>query len=253
MPHHCRRIELRPLVLSVARGLCDRRAMKTKPKKVAKRKQTAAVKVDPAMKKKWLELSHVIDQAKRKEAFDWDALWEAVGHVVEHEPPLYTVGNFKNAKDYYQRSLKESVRTASRNIRVAKFASPNEEVKHGVAKLDAALAFIEAKVGAPLAHPPLPIAFEKLRFVTGEGKHISFAEARVEDIVSATRALTKKGNAPTSSAERALIATFSKHPAFKTVRVRVRNGLATLTGVPVASLEVLGTLLHRTKWPAAKK
>ena len=222
-----------------------------KPKKIARQKQAAAVKVDPALKKKWLELSHVVEQAKRKEAFDWDALWEAVGHVVEHEPPLYTVGSFKNAKDYYQRALGESVRSASRNIRVAKFASPNEEAAHGVAKLDAALAFIEAKVGAPLAHPPLPIAFEKLRFATPGGKHIAFSEARVTDIVAATRALTKKTAAPTSSAERALSHTFAKHPAFKTVRVRVRNGLATLTGIPIASLEILGTLLHRTKWPTA--
>jgi hypothetical protein len=34
------------------------------------------------------------------------------------------------------------------------------------------------------------------------------------------------------------------------VRVRVRNGLATLVGVPVAALDVLGTLLQRTSWPA---
>jgi hypothetical protein len=55
---------------------------------------------------------------------------------------------------------------------------------------------------------------------------------------------------PSSHAEHALAETFAKHPSFKGVRVRVRNGLATLIGVPVAALDVLGTLLHRTKWEA---
>ena len=219
---------------------------KTKPTK----KHAAAlatVKVDPALKKKWDQLSAIVEHAKRKEAFDWDALWEAVGHVIEHEPPLYTVGGYKNAKDYYRRALGESVRTASRNIRVAKFASPTDESVHGVAKLDAGLAYIEAKLGAPLHHPPLPVAFDKMRIALADGRKVAFANARVEDIVAATRKLTNKGANRTSSAERALLATFSKHPAFKTVRVRVRNGLATLVGVPVASLEVLGTLLHRNE------
>jgi hypothetical protein len=220
------------------------------PKKTKKSPALAAVKVDPALKKRWDALCRIVDHARHEGALDWDVLWEAVGKIVEHEPPLYELGGYKNAADYFRRALGESDRVASRYIRVAKLASPAEEELYGVAKLDAGLSLIEAKLGADLSHPPLPIAFDKLRIPRAGGGSVSFKDARVEEVVAAARALSKKPRPPTSSAERALAETFAKHTAYQGVRVRVRNGLATLSGVPVGALDVFGTLLHRTKWPA---
>ncbi len=222
-------------------------------KSATKSPALAVVKVDAGLKKKWDSLSKVVDRARHAGAVDWDVLWEAVGVIVEHEPPLYELGGYKNAADYFQRALGENARNASRYIRVAKLASPTEEETYGVTKLDAGLSFIEAKLGFEPKHPPLPIAFNKLRIPLAGGDSVAFKHARIEDVVAATRALSKLPAAPTSSAERALMETFAKHPSFKGVRVRVRNGLATIFGVPVAALDVFGTLLHRTKWPTKAK
>ena len=220
-----------------------------KKKTSKKRAALVSVKVDAGLKKRWDALSRIVERARHAGAADWDALWEAVGAIVEHEPPLYELGGYTNAADYFQRALGENARNASRYIRVAKLASPSEEERYGITRLDAGLAFIEAKLGAAPLHPPLPVAFDKLRIPLADGSSVWFKDARIEDIAAATRRLTGKPIAATSSAERALVETFAKHPSFKGVRVRVRNGLATLTGVPVAALDVFGTLLHVTKWP----
>ena len=147
------------------------------------------VKVDPALKRRWDFLIGAVRKAQKDGAIEFDHLWEAIGEIIDHE--LYLLGGFKDAADFFERELGEKQRNAYRYIRVAKFASPRDESRYGVTKLDAALSFIEAKVGAPLAHPPLPIAFDKLRVPHKEGKSLSLDDARVSDIETATRASTK--------------------------------------------------------------
>ena len=83
------------------------------------------------------------------------------------------------------------------------------------------------------------------------GRAATLEEARIEDIEAATRALTKKSVAPTSSAERALKEAFAKHPALRGVRVRVRGGLVNVLGVPAASIGVFGEVLQTAKWGAS--
>lgn len=223
---------------------------RTNARGTRKTAQGVTVKVDPALKRRWDALYGIVTSAEREGAIEFDRLWEAVGEIVDRE--LYVLGGFKDARDFFERQLGEKERNAYRFIRVARFSSASEESKYGVTKLDAALSFIEAKVGAPLAHPPLPIAFEKLRFPTKEGKKLTLEDARVADILAATRALSPKKNVPTSSAERALVETFGKHQAFGDVHFRVRNGLVNILGVPLASLGAFGTLLHRAHWVEPK-
>ena len=208
------------------------------------------MKVDKGLKSAWDKLAKVIRSAKHRGAVEFDALWEAVAHVVEHDPPLYVVAGYANAEAFFEAELGEKSRNAYRYMRVAKFASPAEEDRYGTTKLDAALSFVEAKLGQPLEHPPLPIAFDRLRIPTTHGKTIALEKARVEDIDAATRSLSKQVKAPTSSAERALLEACKRHPAFGGVRARVRNGLATVTNVPVASMHVFGTMLTEVAWPA---
>ena len=136
----------------------------------AKIARGAIVKIDPALERRWNALYGIVHTAQREGAIEFDRLWETVGEIVDRE--LYLLGGFKDARDFFARELGENERNAYRFIRVARFASPTDEAKYGVTKLDAALSFIEAKIGAPLAHPPLPIAFDKLRF---PGKTGTFA------------------------------------------------------------------------------
>ncbi len=196
------------------------------------------MKVDPTLERRWKALYASVHTAQREGAIEFDRLWETIGEIVDRE--LYLLGGFKDARDFFARELGENERNAYRFIRVARFASPTDEAKYGVTKLDAALSFIEAKIGAPLVHPPLPIAFDKLRFPGKTGRKLTLETARVADIEAATRALSPKKTTTTSSAERALIETFGKHVAFGAVHFRVRNGIVNILGVPLASLRVFG-------------
>lgn len=162
--------------------------------------------------------------------------------ILEHDPPLYVVAGYKDADEFFREELGETRRNGFRFVRVAKFASPREEEKYGTTKLDAALSYIETKLGTPLAHPPLPVAFDRLRIPIG-GDSRTLDEARVEDIVTATRALARRERVSTSSFERMARAKLAEHPPLAGVRVRVRGGLLTLTNVPLAALDAFITAL----------
>ena len=225
------------------------------PKKIKKTKKPALtskdvrVPVDASLKKRYDALKAEVDRARAAGDREWDRLWEAVGEIIEHEPALYAVGGFKNDREFFAEVVGEpAVRTAYRNIKVAKFASPREETLYGVSKLDAALSYIEAKLGAPLEHPPLPIAFDRLRFGP---ERKTLENARREDVEAATRALTKKAKKPTSSDERAAVELFARHPALKGVRVRVRRGIVSFTGVPAASMGAFVKAVASMDWGKA--
>lgn len=225
------------------------------PKQTAAAARRATVEIDPALKKQWDALAHALDEAARKGASAFDALWEAASAIVEHEPPLYVVGGYRDAADFFRKKLGETKRNAYRYMRVAKFASPHDEEKYGTTKLDAALSYIEAKLGAPLVHPPLPVAFDRLRIpVSRDGaaaKSVPLADARVEDIVAATRALAKHASKPTSSAERVLAEALKRTPSLARARARVRGGVVSFTGVPLDALVAFADAVRSAKVPAA--
>jgi len=149
------------------------------------------VKVDAKLKKTYDALVAVIGRSSRTEMEDFDRRWEAAGAIVDHDPPLYVVGGHRNAAEFYRAVMKEEPRTAARYVRVARYASPRDEQTYGVAKLDAALGYIEAKLGKPLAHPPLPVSLDRLRIPTAEGASKSLESATFAELVAATGKLTE--------------------------------------------------------------
>ena len=210
------------------------------------------VKVDASLKKKYDELISHVEAAKREGASAFDTLWETVGAIVEHEPPLYVIGGFKNDTEFFREVLGEKRRNAYRFIRVAKFASPHEEDRYTVTRLDAALGYIQAKLGAPLLPPPLPVAFDRLRIpVEQDGKSVSvpLEDARVEDVLAATRALSRTAHKPKNPAEHALRSAIAKDAALKDVRLHVRGGAVSFTAVPLSALAKFVSLLAKVKVP----
>jgi hypothetical protein len=159
-----------------------------KPKKPGRRANPGepTVRVDPALKRAYDNLIALISKASAKEAEDFDTRWEAAARIVEHEPPLYVFGGYKSADDFYRKVMNEEPRNARRFMRVAKLASPRDEETYGVSKLDAALAYVEAKLGHPLEHPPLPVHLSRLR-IGG----LTLDEAREKALQSP--AATKRG------------------------------------------------------------
>ena len=225
-------------------------AKKKKPtKKAAAPAPDVVVKVDAKLKKAYDDLVAVISKASRTEMEDFDRRWEAAGAIVDHDPPLYVVGGHRNAAEFFRAVMKEEPRSASRYVRVAKFASPRDEETYGVAKLDAALGYIEAKLGKPLAHPPLPVALDKLRIPTPEGTK-SIETASIDQITAATRKLEgAAARRPTTAAEKALKAKLGGVASLKRVDVTERNGFVSFVGVPVAAIDRFARAVLATKLP----
>lgn len=216
--------------------------------------ETARVKVtiDRALEKKWKELLSTLREAKRKGAGSFDVQWETVGAIIEHDPPLYLAGGHSTIRDFLEKHVGEDERTARRFLRVAKYASPNEEVKYGVSKLDRAIAYVEAKAGGP-AKERLPIAFEKLKVpVERDGKTslILLEQATVEEVEAATRKLTRASEkAPLVKASplvRAVTAELKSKP-LQGVTVRISGGKLFLGAIPPESLSELSKALGRVK------
>lgn len=178
--------------------------------------------------------------AQSQGAKAFDALWEAVDAIVNHEPPLYVVGDFATANQFFEGVLKETPRTAQRNIRVARFATPAHEEKYGVATLDAALAYLQAKNGAPLAGHH-PIDFDALTVpvvVKGETKKKKLAELTVRDLAAATAKLTGGARAkPKSDAYRAIAGELATVKPLADVGVHESAGVFSFDRVPAGALE----------------
>lgn len=199
-----------------------------------------SVKVAPALKSAWDKHMAVLTKAQGQGAKAFDELWEAVDAIVNHTPPLYVVGDFATANAFFEGVLKETPRTAQRNIRVARFASPAHEQRYGVAALDAALGYLQAKNGAPLSGHE-PIDFDRVMIpVTAKGKttRLGLGKATVKQIAAATAALTGAGRKrPSSEAFKAVARELSAVSPLSDVSVRESAGVFTFERVPSAALE----------------
>ncbi len=218
--------------------MTKRRATPHKTKKSpAKRTAAVVIHVDPALKREYRRLVAVISQASANEKKDFDVRWEAAGKIVEHSPPLFFAGGIAGAHDFYRKVMREEPRQAERFVRVAKFASPAEEEHYGIAKLDAAIGFVSAKIGMLPEHPPLPIAFDRLRVPVKSGTK-SLAHATVAEVRAATTALTGKSKKrPRSAAHTAITHSLEGIASLEDVLVSEREGYLSFHRVPVAALE----------------
>lgn len=194
------------------------------------------VAVDPTLKKSYDALVAIIERASLKESSDFDAKWEAAGKIVDHQPALYVVGGFKNDVEFFKTVMNEEARNARRFVRVAKYASPEDETVYGITKIDAAIGFIEAKLGQPLEHPPLRVAFDKIRIPVKTGT-VSLENATVAQVTAATSALLQSGKArPKSHARVALEAAIGEVASLEDVVVREHAGRVSFTNVPLAAI-----------------
>lgn len=216
-------------------------------KKSRARAGSVLIKVDAKLKKAYDTLVTVIAAASRQEAVDFDQRWEAAAAIVDHDPPLYVMGGYKNADAFYREVMHEEPRVARRCTRVAKYASPEEEQRHGVSKLDAALGFIESKLGRALVHPPLPVAFERLRIPVGKTTK-RLEEATVAEINAATSKLTASWRKrPQTLAQSSLAASLARVESLRSVTVHERRGLVTFQNVPLAAMGRFASALGRAK------
>jgi hypothetical protein len=214
------------------------------------------VKVDARLKRRWEELLDALRSARGRGAGAFDELWELAGEVVTHDPPLYVFGGFASAREFFREVLHEEERTARRLIRVARFASPAEEARYGTSMLDAAIAYVEAKVGHAM-EGTLPVSFERLRIPVardGRKRRLPLQEVTLAELTAATRALRPGGRKRTgraSPAREALATALKKTKALAEVEVREAGGYASFARVPVAHLGAFGRAVAAVRPPRA--
>ncbi len=225
-------------------------------RKQSKRKAPAAPKgdvrvpVDPKLKKAYDDLVAKIADATHREAVDFYARWGAAAEIVNHSPPLFTLGGYATANDFYREVMQESARNAQRYVRVVGLTRPgDDETYGGVSKLDALLGFIEAKIGHPLVHPPLPVALDHLRVPAGDATK-SAKDASVAEVRAATAKLTKSWRKkPKTPAQAAVQAALAKVESLKDVQAHEHAGLMTFTGVPIGAMSLFVRALAAAKLP----
>jgi hypothetical protein len=211
------------------------------------RKVTINVKADPARRKRFEALVAELRQDKKKEASGFDAYWEAVAEVLDHQ--LYIDGGYETFEAFLADVVKVKKRTATRLMRVAKYASPADEAKYGPALLDAALGYIEATTGGP-AQAKLPVAFDRLRIpLTRNGKKVRLrlAEVTVAEVNRARLELLRPKKPTAAPEESALRAAFAKDKALAEVDVRVVAGNIRLGPIPLGLASALAKALARAK------
>jgi len=228
----------------------SKKASKKATKKPAPAKP--AVKIDPKLKSRYDKLLAEIDDARRDEASQFDRLYEAVGEILESEPALWPLGGYASLAEWCDAELKSPLRTVQRNVRVAKYASPAQIDKLGSTLLDAALGYIEAKVG--VVKGKLPVDFDHLKVPVkrdGGTKNVPLADATVDEVKAATKALhadQRRGQGKSRSGD-ALAKAMSKHAALTDVDARVSNGMVSFSRIPLASLDLFARTLIATKLP----
>jgi hypothetical protein len=210
------------------------------------------VRIDRALKRKWEAARKVLRDTARGAASAFDERWETVAEVLEHDPPLYLAGGYASAAAFLRAETGDTIRTALRNVRVAKYASPAEEARYGVSKLDAVLSYLEARTG-PLAGR-LPVDFSRLRLVVrrADGTHrVRVDEATVEEIRAAARALqraARRSHPRASPIVKAVAAAFAKGE-LRQVRVQLVSGKLSFTAVPVKALAAFGRAVAAVRLP----
>ncbi|WP_437680743.1 hypothetical protein [Sorangium sp. So ce131] len=210
--------------------------------------------VDQALKARWEEAIARYRKARTEELEGWDERYEALGDILDSDPPYYLAGGFKTARAFLQAEVPDqderSVRTY---IRVARFFEPEDEAKHGISKLDLLLRYLEAAGGVPLAPAKIRPDKQKIRVAKGKTQRlVPFPEVTFDELRQAIRTAARSAGKVTKNAPplvRALGGLLAK-AKLRGVGVRLRGGKVDLSGIPAGELAALGKVLASAKLPA---
>ncbi len=214
-----------------------------------------SLEVDKDLKRRWERAIDAVRDAKREGAGAFDVLWETVAEIVEHEPPLYLAGGIATTKQFLSAHLGETERSARRWMRVAKFASPAEEARYGVSKIDAVIGYLEAKGGAAVKGR-LPVKLDELKIPIerdGGTTRLSIEEATVEAIETAARKLKRAAQKTPKAVSPALAAITRELSKGKLrgVSAKLAGGKLLLGAIPLDGLVELADALRRVKLPTS--
>lgn len=222
--------------------------------RAAARRGVAAPKVvvDRALKARWQDSLARYRTARTAETAGWDDRYEALGEILDGDPPYYLAGGYETARAFLAAEAPDQdERTVRTYIRVARWFEPEDEARHGVTKLDALLTYLEAAAGAPLAPAKLNLTKQRVRVPDGKTtRAVAFAEATADDLRRATRGV--RGAAHGGPTAPPLVKALRQALAaakLSAIGVRLRGGRIDLSGIAPAQLAALGKALAKLKLP----
>jgi hypothetical protein len=207
--------------------------------------------VDAGLARGWNKALAALDQARREGTRAYDLKYETVGSIIEHDPPLYLAGGVSSVVEFVARYLPgESRRSVLRDVRVAQYASPDEEKAFGTSNIDAAIDYLEAKHGKP-RRVRIPVDFAKLRIETEEGR-VPFPKVSVDQIRAATRVL-KRVDGPKKRKQSPVVTEIVKRlpRSAREVTVHFTDGLVSLGRIPARMFVEVMRALTKAAVPTA--
>jgi hypothetical protein len=156
-----------------------------------------------------------IDVASIDEHRGWDRKWEAAGEILARKYFIFD-DEAPTASQWVVKHLGETHRTSVRNARVAKVASPDEEKKYTVSKLDVAYSIELAKLSADAKdkgvawkapEEPIPVDFASLRYkIVRDGvEHtVDLEEITLDELRAVQRGDSRDGGAQDARASELL-------------------------------------------------
>jgi hypothetical protein len=212
----------------------------------------ALVTVDKKLKARWQAQLERFEENRGRELAGWDEMYEALGEILDSEPPLYLAGGFKTARAFLAARLPGvNEQTARDYVRVARNFDPPDEQKHGVSKLVLLLDYVEAVGGAPLV--PVKLDPDRVQIKEGPGgPTVRFSEISYQALRVAVRAAKGRSRKPRPADPplvRAVRAAL-KRERLGQLGVRQRRDKLDLTGIPKVKLAAAGRALIATKLPA---
>src|SRR5687767_11771137 len=72
---------------------------------IRQRKGQTGVVVDAALKARWNEAIARYRAARDEEVEGWDERYEALGEIIDSEPPYYLAGGYKTAREFLKKEV----------------------------------------------------------------------------------------------------------------------------------------------------
>jgi len=208
--------------------------------------------VDRALKARWEAAIGRYRRARSEETEGWDERYEALGEILDSDPPYYLAGSYRSAKAFLAAEAPgQDLRSVRRYVRVARHFDPADEVRYGITRLDVLLDYLEAtNHAAPLPPAKIDLARQKVRLLeSGQSRLRPFAELGVDELRAACRAARRaeaKPSAKLPPIARAVEQALTK-AGLRTIAVGVRGGALYLGSIPMAQVPALGAALSKVR------
>ena len=155
--------------------------------------QPVVVEVDSNLKRLYLAALQALAAATAGGAVAWHKKYEAVGSIINHTPPLYLAGGFSTDTAFYAAMLDETKASVTRNMKVARLATPTEIAKYSATNLNLAIAYVEAKNKAPIEGRGT-VNFDSLKIQYKKGdKTVSRTLSNITRAVTHTHVTSRMG------------------------------------------------------------